>query len=25
MAHLADMRPNEEFYKLGRGQTQNGD
>ncbi len=22
MAHLADMRPNEEFYELGRGQTQ---
>jgi len=21
MAHLADMRPNEEFYQLGRGQT----
>ena len=23
MAHLADMRPNEEFYELGRGQTEN--
>jgi uncharacterized peroxidase-related enzyme len=22
MAHLADMRPNEEFYQLGRNQTQ---
>jgi uncharacterized peroxidase-related enzyme len=21
MAHLADMRPNEEFYRLGRDQT----